>query len=42
MSGLAMAAGWLIWAGVALFIIVMILKLALFYVGMLDEVQRGL
>ncbi|MCA9088754.1 MAG: type II secretion system F family protein [Planctomycetaceae bacterium] len=42
MSGLAMAAGWLIWAGVALFIIVMILKLAMFYVGMLDEVQRGM
>ncbi|MCA9081173.1 MAG: type II secretion system F family protein [Planctomycetaceae bacterium] len=36
MSAMAMAAGWLIWAGVATFVIVMIFKLAFFYLSIID------
>ncbi|MEZ5942961.1 MAG: type II secretion system F family protein [Planctomycetaceae bacterium] len=37
LSGLSMAAGWVIWAGVAAFIIYIIFKLAFFYLGMIND-----
>ena len=40
LSALSIMAGWLIWLAVAMFIIYLILKLAMFYVGMLNDAMN--
>jgi len=42
LRALATALGWLIWLAVALFIIYLIFTLALWYVGMLTNIQNEL
>ena len=42
LAALVAVAGWLIWVLVAVFIIVLIFRLASFYVGMINEAAKGL
>ena len=42
LAALVIAAGWLIWALVAAFIVFLIFSLAMFYVGMLDSALEGI
>ncbi len=41
LAAMVIVAGWLIWAAVAVFIIVLIFRLASFYVGMINDAAKG-